>query len=152
MSHQHHLPAAAQANDDSARENDTDTAVPATRGLFATLWSATTAVIGTMMGLLPHVLHHVGLFAGAVLVTGAAGNVLFGVLGLVLSVPLLRRLYRRFATWKAPAAALAVFAVMFSLSAFVIGPAISNDSPAPPPAPSPVQTPDPDEHAGHHGD
>ncbi len=35
-------------------------------------------------------------------------------------MPLLRRLYRRFGSWKAPAVALAVFATMFSLAAFVI--------------------------------
>lgn len=29
------------------------------------------------MGLLPHLLHHVSLLGGAVLVTGASGNVLF---------------------------------------------------------------------------
>jgi hypothetical protein len=57
-----------------------------------------------------------------VLVTGATGNVPFAVLGLVLSLPLLRHLYRRFGTWKAPALDLAIFTMMFSLSAFVIAP------------------------------
>jgi hypothetical protein len=115
---------------------------------LATAWSAVTAVVGGIMGLLPHLLHHVGLLGGAVLVTGATGNVVFAVLGLVLSLPLLRRLYRRFGTWKAPALALAVFAMMFSLSAFVFGPAINSDTPSPdrPPA----QTPGPDDHEGHH--
>lgn len=119
------------------------------RGVLATAWSAVTAVVGGIMGLLPHLLHHVGLLGGAVLVTGATGNVVFAVLGLLLSLPLLRRLYRRFETWKAPALALAVFTLMFSLSAFVIGPAINNDNPTPdrPPA----QTPGPDDHEGHHG-
>jgi hypothetical protein len=119
------------------------------RGVLATAWSALTAVVGGIMGLLPHLLHHVGLLGGAVLVTGATGNVVFAVLGLLLSLPLLRRLYRRFGTWKAPALALGVFALMFSLSAFVIGPAINNDNPSPdrPPA----QTPGPDDHEGHHG-
>lgn len=78
--------------------------------------------------------------------TGAAGNLLFGALGLLFSLPLLRRLYRRFGTWKAPGVALAVSAVMFSLSAFVIGPAINNESPEP----APVQAPGPDEHSVHH--
>jgi hypothetical protein len=99
------------------------------------------------MGLLPHLLHHVALLGGALLVTGATGNVLFAVLGLVLSLPLLRRLYRRFGTWKAPALALALFALTFSLSAFVIGPAISSDRPAS----TPEQTPPSDGHLGHHG-
>ena len=87
------------------------------------------------------------LLAGAVLVTGVGGNLLFGALGLLISVPLLRRLYRRFQTWKAPAVAVAVFAVMFSLSAFVIGPAISDTDPEP--APGPTEPIDPD-HGEHH--
>lgn len=127
--------------------NQGQAAAPGPRGLVATAWSAVTAAIATVMGLLPHLLHHVGLLAGVALVSGAAGNVLFGLLGLVFSLPLLRRLYRRFGTWKAPAVALAVFATMFSLSAFVIGPAVTGYAPAP----SPVQTPGPDEHSGHHG-
>ena len=128
-------------------EHRAESGAPGARGFVATVWSAVTAVIATVMGLLPHVLHHVGLLAGVALVSGAAGNVLFGLLGLVFSLPLLRRLYRRFGTWKAPAVALAVFATMFSLSAFVIGPAINGDAPAP----AQVQTPGPDEHAEHHG-
>lgn len=114
------------------------------RGRLATLWSGVTAAVGAAMGLLPHLLHHVSFFAGAVLVTGVGGNLVFGALGLLLSVPLLRRLYRRFGTWKAPTAAVAVFAVMFSLSAFVIGPAISDTDPEP----TPEQI-DP-EHSEHH--
>lgn len=114
------------------------------RSRLATLWSGVTAAVGAAMGLLPHLLHHVSFFAGAVLVTGVGGNLVFGALGLLLSVPLLRRLYRRFGTWKAPTAAVAVFAVMFSLSAFVIGPAISDTDPEP----TPEQI-DP-EHSEHH--
>lgn len=121
---------------------------PRIRRVLASAWNAVTAVVGAVMGLLPHVLHHAGLLRGAVFVTGATGNVLFAVLGIVMSLPLLRRLYRRFGTWKAPALALAVFALMFSLSAFVIGPIISGDDPAP--GPVPVQTPDPGEHDTHH--
>jgi len=108
--------------------------------------SAVSAAVGSVLAIVPHVLHHVGILAGAALITGTAGNLLFGVLGLVLSIPLLRRLYRRFGTWKAPAVAVAVFGVMFSLSAFVIGPAISggsSDSPAPTDAPA--------GHNSHHG-
>jgi hypothetical protein len=112
------------------------------------LWNAVTAAVGGVMGLLPHLLHHVALLGGAVLVTGATGNALFAGLGLVLSLPLLRRLYRRFGTWRAPALALALFALMFSLSAFVIGPAISSDQPAT----TPEQTPPADEHPAHHGE
>ncbi len=50
---------------------------------------------------------------------------MFFVIGLVFSFPMLRRLYRRFRTWWAPAIAVAVFTALFSLSAFVIGPAVS---------------------------
>ena len=120
-----------------------------TRGVLATAWNVVTGAVGAVMGLLPHLLHHVGLLGGAVLLTGATGNVLFAMLGLAFSLPLLRRLYRRFGTWKAPALALTIFALMFSLSAFVIGPAISNDTADP--GPTPVQTPNLDDHDGHHG-
>ncbi len=126
----------------------TTTTAPARPGVGAGLWNVVTGLIATVAGITPHVLHHVGLFAGAFLVTGAASNVLFGALGLLLSVPLLRRLYRRFGTWKAPAIAVGVFAIMFSISAFVIGPAISQENQ--PPTPAPGQGPSPDEHAGHH--
>lgn len=131
------------------QEASNDPAPPARiRRVLASVWNAVTAMVGAVMGLLPHLLHHVGLLGGAVLVTGATGNVLFAVLGIVFSLPLLRRLYRRFGTWKAPAVALGAFALMFSLSAFVIGPAISGDDAAPDPVP--VQTPTPDEHEDHH--
>jgi hypothetical protein len=80
-----------------------------------------------------HLLHHVGLLAGTALGAGSGGTALFAALGLVASVPMLIRLHRRFGTWRAPAVGLVVFAAMFALSAFVIGPAISgtNSSPAP---------------------
>lgn len=109
-------------------------------GFLARAWRTVSAVFGALLGLLPHVLHHTGLIFGAALVTGAGGNLLFGALGLLFSLPLLRRLYIRFKTWKAPAIALAIFVAMFSLSAFVIGPAISGDS---------SETPDHSEHTGH---
>ena len=121
---------------------------PARRSILGTAWSAVCAAIGTVMGLLPHVLHHVTLIAGAALVTGFGGNLVFAALGLLFSVPLLRRLYRRFGTWKAPAVAVAVFAVMFSLSAFVIGPALTDSGPE---QPGPRDTPTQSDHSGHHG-
>ena len=146
MSEQHF-----QSEAEAVRPETLDAAAPGhRRGLLATAWNALTALVGGIMGLLPHLLHHVGILGGAVLVTGATGNVLFAVLGLVFSLPLLRRLYRRFGTWKAPVLALGVFALMFSLSAFVIGPAISNDDQDADRDRFPVQTPDPDEHEGHH--
>ncbi|MEO7351588.1 MAG: hypothetical protein ABIR34_06835 [Marmoricola sp.] len=114
---------------------------------LARAWRTLSAIFGALLGLLPHVLHHTGLIFGAALVTGTGGNLLFGVLGLLFSVPLLRRLYIRFNTWKAPAIALVIFIAMFSLSAFVIGPAISGDSSAE--TPSPGQTTDHSQHDGH---
>jgi apolipoprotein N-acyltransferase len=96
-------------------------------------WSALLAVWGGFTGLLPHVLHHVGPLAGAALLAGATGRALFAAIGFVAAIPFLRRLHRRFQTWRAPAIALAIFAAMFSLSSFVIGPAISaEDTPAQP--------------------
>lgn len=141
-------PAQAQQRDATGGHDASDGQATPRRILRvnASAWSAGTAVVGAVMGLLPHLLHHVGLLGGAVLVTGATGNVLFAVLGIVFSIPLLRRLYRRFGTWKAPAVALSAFALMFSLSAFVIGPAISGDDP--PAGPVPVQTPT--QHDNHH--
>lgn len=110
----------------------------------ARAWSAVLAVWGGFIGLLPHVLHHVGPLAGAALLAGATGRVLFAAIGFVAAIPFLRRLYHRFGTWRAPAIALAVFAAMFSLSSFVIGPAISgDDSPARPGI-------EEDGHAQHH--
>jgi hypothetical protein len=103
------------------------------RSLAGRAWSGLLAVWGAVVGLLPHVLHHVGPLAGAALLAGATGRVLFAAIGFVAAIPFLRRLHRRFGTWRAPAIALALFAAMFSLSSFVIGPAISGgDAPAQP--------------------
>jgi len=128
--------------------------VPASTGGGRSTWRAIRdgigAVIGVVLGIAPHVLHHVGLLAGAALITGASGNVLFYLVGLALSVPMLLHLHRRFRTAWAPAIAVAVFTGLFSLSAFVIGPAISGtgDDPRPPAPNSPTPSPTVDEH-GH---
>lgn len=116
--------------------------------IWVALWNATTALIALVAGIAPHVLHHIGLFAGAFVVTGAAGNLLFGALGMALSIPLLRRLYHRFGTWKAPTIAVGIFAIMFLISALIIGPAINGDEPT---AQIPVAELSPGAHAGHHG-
>jgi hypothetical protein len=102
--------------------------------------------VGLITGLLPHVLHHIGLLAGTALVAGSGGTVLFGALGFLASIPMLVRLYRRFGSWIAPAVGLLVFGAMFSLSAFVIGPAISGTATTDP-TPGPVPTVD---HTGDH--
>ncbi len=103
------------------------------RSLHARAWSVVLAVWGGFIGLLPHVLHHVGPLAGAALLAGAGGTVLFAAIGFVASIPFLLRVHRRFKTWRAPAIALAIFAAMFSLSSFVIGPAISGGDDSSPP-------------------
>ncbi|MEH0844813.1 hypothetical protein V6U81_20725 [Micromonospora sp. CPCC 205711] len=119
-------------------------------GRLRALWSGFVGAIGALVGLAPHVLHHVGVLAGTALVAGAGGTVLFGVLGLVASVPMLWRLRRRFNSWWAPSIALVVFAAMFALSTFVVGPLISGGEDASSgggegPAPAPT------DHTGHHG-
>ncbi len=101
--------------------------------LAGRIWGGVAAAWGGFIGLLPHVLHHVGPLAGAALLAGATGRILFAAIGFLAAIPFLRRLQRRFRTWRAPAIAVAVFATMFSLSSFVIGPAISGgDTPARP--------------------
>ena len=98
---------------------------PRAASRLRTVRDAAGAVLGAIMGVLPHVLHHVGLIAGTALVAGAGGTALFFALGLLFSIPMLRRIYRRFGTWVAPAVAIGVFSAMFALSAFVIGPALT---------------------------
>lgn len=103
-----------------------------------------TGVLGGVLGLAPHVLHHVGLLAGTALVAGSGGTALFAVVGLVASLPFLLRLRRRFGTWKAPALGLVAFGLMFALSAFVLGPAVSGQPDSPPPSSPAV------DHGSHH--
>ena len=106
------------------------------------------AVIGAVLGLTPHVLHHLGLIAGTAFVTGVAGNAILYAVGLLLSMPMLRRLHAKFGTWLAPAIAAMTSTALFLFSAVVIGPAITGqggDQAPPAPAPSPTG-----EHTGHH--
>jgi hypothetical protein len=58
-----------------------------------------------VLGAAPHVLHHVGPLAGAALLAGATGKLLFGALGFLLAVPMLRRLRRRTGSWRVPGGA-----------------------------------------------
>jgi hypothetical protein len=109
----------------------------------ARLLAATSGAVGAVAGLTPHVLHHVLPLAGAAFLTGATGSVLFGALGLALTAPTLLRLRRRFGTWLAPGIALALFALAFTLSTFVIGPAFRGDD-----APAKLEEPQADPH-GH---
>jgi hypothetical protein len=65
---------------------------PRRRSLGARLWGAVVAAWAAVTGVAPHVLHHVGPLAGAALLAGFGGKAIFFVLGLVLSLPMLRRL------------------------------------------------------------
>ena len=104
-----------------------DTRFATTASRPRAIWNAIVGAIAAVVGLAPHVLHHVGLLAGVALVSGTGGTIVFGLVGLAASIPLLVRLRRRFGTWRAPAIALAIFAIMFALSSFVIGPVLSGD-------------------------
>jgi hypothetical protein len=96
----------------------------ARRGWLARIGAALSAAVGAVAGAAPHVLHHIGPIAGAALLTGVGGTLLFGAIGFLLMAPMLLRLRRRFRSWAAPVAALALFAVMFTVSTLWIGPAI----------------------------
>jgi hypothetical protein len=118
-----------------------------------------TGVWAIIAGLLPHVLHHAGPLAGAALFAGVGGSLLFGGLGLLVAIPFLRRMHRRFASWRAPAIAAGVFAALFSLSTFVVGPRIGDagtateastpSSTAPAPSTAPAEAGE-REHERHH--
>jgi hypothetical protein len=139
-------PASAVAEMDSSDPSSTARPKRGPRSIWATIRAGT----GAALGVLPHVMHHVGLIAGAALLTGAIGNSILYVVGLLLSIPLLRRLRSRFQTAWAPAIGIGVFTALFSLSAFVIGPAISGSGEqAPATNPTPAVTTI-DEHAAHH--
>lgn len=47
-----------------------------------------------LLGAAPHVLHHVGPLAGAALLAGATGKILFAVLGFVLIIPMMIKMHR----------------------------------------------------------
>ena len=97
---------------------------PALRG-FRRVRAAAAAVFAGWLGAAPHVLHHAGPLAGAAVLAGATGTLLFGLLGFVLAVPMLRRLRRRTGSWRVPGGALALMAAVFVFSSLVIGPALT---------------------------
>jgi hypothetical protein len=128
-------------------QGDTKPVPPEPVSRLRAAWNAILAAIGTIVGLAPHVLHHIGLLAGTAVVAGSGGTVLFGVVGLAASIPLLLRLRRRFGSWWVPVIGLAIFAVMFALSAFLIGPAISGTGAGSPGTGNPSP---PAGHDAHH--
>jgi hypothetical protein len=109
--------------------------------------AAVLAAWGVLVGVAPHVLHHVGPLAGAALLAGAGGKLLFGALGFALSIPLLLRLYRRFHTLVAPALATGAFIVIFMISTLVVSPLLTGSGESGNKTPSIVQ---PTDHASHH--
>ncbi len=116
------------------------------RGLGARLWGGVVAAWAVVTGVAPHVLHHLGPLAGAALLAGFGGKAIFFALGLLLSVPMLRRLYRRFGTPVAPGLALVAFAALFTFSSLIVAPWLTGSEKAP-------GTPgieQPAGHAGHH--
>lgn len=115
------------------------------------------SAVAVVLGLAPHVLHHAGPLAGAALISGTGGSLLFGAIGLVAAIPFLLRVRRRCGNWRVPGALLALFAAVFSISTFVIGPAISgSDSSATSKpttnqtTPSTPNTPAKEGHDAHH--
>ena len=104
-----------------------------------------------VLGAAPHLLHHVGPLAGAALLAGASGRLLFGVLGFAAAVPMLRRMRRRTGSWRIPAGALSVMVGLFALSSFVLGPAITGGGGDDRPSDVPATTvPAPRGHDDHH--
>jgi hypothetical protein len=115
---------------------------------------ATLASVGAaVLGAAPHVLHHAGPLAGAALLAGVGGKLLFGALGFVLAVPMLRRLRRRNGSWAVPGGVLALMAAVFVFASFVIGPALTGGSETSAPAKNVPAAPagvSPSEHEAHH--
>ena len=120
-----------------AVEAHSDTAIPLLQSpptMRERLAKLVSSVVAAVLGIAPHVLHHVGPLAGAALLAGTGGTLLFGAIGLIASIPFLRRVHRRSGNWRVPGALLVLFAVIFSISSFVVGPAISgggNDAASP---------------------
>jgi hypothetical protein len=88
------------------------------------LSSTLAGVIGAVAGLAPHVLHHIGPLAGTALIAGAGGTAVFGC-------PAWSRRCRcscggAGSAPGGPGDRPGRVAVMFSSSAFVIGPAINS--------------------------
>lgn len=133
----------------SSRTGASSSARRPRRSLRATLATATAAILGAA----PHVLHHVGPLAGAAILAGATGKLLFGGIGFVLAIPMLRRLHRRHGSWLVPGGVLGAMAVVFTLSSFVVGPALTGDdagsAPKSPTTTAPSGVSD-DEHESHH--
>jgi hypothetical protein len=133
-------------------------AVRARSGVVGRIRAVLAGIGAAVLGAAPHVLHHVGPLAGAAVLAGATGKVLFGALGFMLAIPMLRRLHRRHGSWAVPGGLLALMAVVFTIS-FVVGPAVTGGDESSAPAKSTPGQTAPDaappgvsesEHEAHH--
>lgn len=106
-------------------------------GVVGGIWSG-------IMGILPHVLHHVGPLAGAALIAGTTGRLLFGALTFVLTMPLLVRVHRKCGSWRIPGVLLGIFIAVWTLSTFVAGPWVEDQLRDPPAASTKL------DHEEHH--
>ena len=117
---------------------------------------ATLAAVGAaVLGAAPHGLHHAGPLAGAALLAGVGGTLLFGALGLLLAIPMLRGLHRRHGSWAVPGGVLVLMAIVFAFSSFVVGPAVTESgggstTPTTNSVPSAPAGVSPAEHEAHH--
>jgi hypothetical protein len=123
----------------------------APRTLRRQLGAVISSAVAALLGILPHVLHHAGPLAGAALVAGTGGTLLFGAVGLFASIPFLLRVHRRCGNWSTPGALLAVFAVVFAVSTLVIGPAITGENRATSKSTTYQTAPGAPASAGHDG-
>jgi len=127
----------------------TPSTVIAPASFIGRLRVALSAFVAAVLGVAPHVLHHVGPLAGAALFAGAGGSILFGAVGFVAAIPFLLRVRRRHSSWRIPATMLAVMAVVFTLSTVIVGPALTGGEADDAPAAQQSQ-PAGDAHEAHH--
>lgn len=106
----------------------------ATPGILRRVWTrlfgrcgAAACWWGATAGALPHVLHHAGPLAGAALVAGTGGTVLFAGVGFAAMVPLLWHERRRTQGWRAPVLVLVASAVVFAASTLTVGRVLGGD-------------------------
>ena len=138
-------------HDRTLRDSTTGSATRARRAprvpRGACAWPSSAAAAAS--ALLPHVLHHAGPLAGAALFAGVGGSLLFGALGLLAAVPLLVRMKRRCGSWRRPLAALGLFAAVFLISTFVVGPALTGEDDSDVAKPDAAPTGQPAAPSGH---